>query len=365
MSTKLSDGCFSTISSEHKVSPFELATEAERSPITGSCNIRAKASFNRCSTGEEALISDVDRDFNDNCSSSKPNSELNSASLEIDLGELSECSSSRILIAEKASHQISERDTCISVTSSDNYCSKPCKVCGDLDSTLNMIICDNCADAYHISCCNPNITSIPVGEWLCSACMRKKSKVYKEKSTNNSVSINSLIGRNGNSALVGNLGSIEFMFSETEPYMSSVRLGDEFQANVPDWSGSIVDEAGPIVDRLETDPSNNVSTQNRISNKHSKLGSIGNWLQCQEFVEGIGEGVEGIICGKWRRAPIFEVQTDYWECFDCVHWDPSHADCAVPQEVDTEEVMKQLKYIEMLRPQVAAKRRKLKCSKSK
>jgi len=31
------------------------------------------------------------------------------------------------------------------------------------------------------------------------------------------------------------------------------------------------------------------------------------------------------------RAPFFEVQTDVWECFCAIHWDPSHADCAVPQ----------------------------------
>ncbi|TXG57757.1 hypothetical protein EZV62_015586 [Acer yangbiense] len=30
-------------------------------------------------------------------------------------------------------------------------------------------------------------------------------------------------------------------------------------------------------------------------------------------------------------APLFEVQTDDWECFCSVHWDPTHADCAVPQ----------------------------------
>lgn len=31
------------------------------------------------------------------------------------------------------------------------------------------------------------------------------------------------------------------------------------------------------------------------------------------------------------RAPLFEVQTDKWECFRCVLWNPAHADCAVPQ----------------------------------
>lgn len=37
---------------------------------------------------------------------------------------------------------------------------------------------------------------------------------------------------------------------------------------------------------------------------------------------------------KWitlLRAPRSEVQTNKWECFCSVFWDPLHADCAVPQ----------------------------------
>lgn len=37
------------------------------------------------------------------------------------------------------------------------------------------------------------------------------------------------------------------------------------------------------------------------SNKPSKLGSIGNWLQCKELIDGEGESANGTICGKWRR----------------------------------------------------------------
>lgn len=32
-----------------------------------------------------------------------------------------------------------------------------------------------------------------------------------------------------------------------------------------------------------------------------------------------------------HRAPLFEVQTDDWDCSCAVVWDPIHADCAVPQ----------------------------------
>lgn len=36
-----------------------------------------------------------------------------------------------------------------------------------------------------------------------------------------------------------------------------------------------------------------------------------------------------------HRAPLFEVQTDDWECFCAVLWDPAHADCAVPQVISS------------------------------
>ncbi|KAI3447329.1 hypothetical protein Pfo_003994 [Paulownia fortunei] len=405
--TKPSDGCHSAISSEapsldaqeHVVSISERATEAVRSPIMGpvECNTVATASFNGYhgeeAGSEEALTTDVDRvlnvcSANDNCSSSESNLELSSASLKFDMDDAGECSSSGALIPEKAPEEISARDICISILRSqgrldkvwtrqdrastentgvisDNYCSKSCKVCEHMESTLNMLICDNCEDAFHISCYNPHITILPVGEWHCSSCLKKKHKILKDKSISNSVNISTEIGRNRYSTSEGELGSLEFMFRDTEPYMSSVRIGDEFQADVPDWGGPIDEECDLIVgDTLEIDPSINVDKQERVSIKPLKLSSIGNWLQCREVIEGIGEGADRTICAKWRRAPLFEVQTDDWECFRCVLWDPAHADCAVPQELDTEEVMKQLKYIEMLRPRLASKRRKLDSSKS-
>ncbi|KAK8482671.1 hypothetical protein V6N13_015290 [Hibiscus sabdariffa] len=76
-------------------------------------------------------------------------------------------------------------------------------------------------------------------------------------------------------------------------------------------------------------------------NKSSKVSSIGNWLQCREFIEGIGSS-KGTICGKWRRALHFEVQTDDWECFCSVQWDPYHADCSVPQALTEEAKAREL-----------------------
>ncbi|XP_073032460.1 uncharacterized protein [Primulina eburnea] len=138
------------------------------------------------------------------------------------------------------------------------------------------------------------------------------------------------------------------MFRDTEPHMSSVRIGDEFQASVPDWSGPIDGKCDLNGVPIEIDPLGDDCSWEWKWTQPLKLSSIGNWLQCREMIEGVGHGVDGTMCGKWRS----------------IHWDPAHADCAVPQELDTEEVMKQLKYIEVLRPRLAAKRRKLNCSKS-
>ncbi|MBA0813484.1 hypothetical protein Gohar_027330, partial [Gossypium harknessii] len=56
-------------------------------------------------------------------------------------------------------------------------------------------------------------------------------------------------------------------------------------------------DVGTIGEPLNLDPSEYTYYHN--SSKSSKLSSKGNWLQCQEFVEGKG-GSKGTICGKWR-----------------------------------------------------------------
>lgn len=153
------------------------------------------------------------------------------------------------------------------------------------------------------------------------------------------------------------MGLITHMLEDKKPFKSNVRVGSEFQAVVPEWNGPVIDETYSAGEPLE------ISVVENLHDSHRKrplmISSIGNWLQCREIVDRSREEVEETICGKWRRAPLFEVQTDEFECFDCILWDPYHADCAVAQELDTDEVMKQLKYIEMLRPRLAVKRRKL------
>ncbi|KAA8522715.1 hypothetical protein F0562_009123 [Nyssa sinensis] len=409
--TKLSDGCLSAISSEapsvpakeeHIVSVLELENEAVQAPIIlpVECNrgalVSKLGSINKHSVeeepgSEEALESAMHKvlDYccvNDTCSSSKSNMELGSASLKTEVDD-TECSSSGALVTEGLQYDLSEKNICISIlrskglllgvrpirtcaaagsagTVSDNSRFLSCKVCDQSETTLRMLICDNCEEAFHVSCCNPRIKKIPADEWFCHSCLKKKRKILKETTTDKLLNISSETGRCRNATFKGESGPIAFMLRDTGPYATSVRIGKDFQGEVPDWSGPIIDDVDTICEPLEMNPSECFKLDGLNLNKPSRISSIGNWLQCREVVEGVGEGVDGTICGKWRRAPLFEVQTDDWECFRSVLWDPAHADCAVPQELDTDEILKHLKYIEMLRPRLDAKRRKLSCTKS-
>ncbi|KAI8016593.1 hypothetical protein LOK49_LG05G02228 [Camellia lanceoleosa] len=335
---------------------------------------------------------------NDSYSSSKSNVELGSASLRIEVDDTGECSSSCELVVEGLQDDLSEKDICILIlrrqgllegvcpirsrtpaeglgTISDSSCIRTCEVCDHPEITLKMLICDQCEEAFHLSCCNPRITNTLIDEWFCHSCLKKKHKILKETTTSTATS-------------EGKLGAIASMLKDTGPCTHNVRIGQDFQVEVPDWSGSSVDEVDTIGEPSEIDSSECVSLHDWNSSKPCRLSSIGNWLQCREVIEGIGEGVDGTICGKWRRtqgcrtrsdkkfnptptnqqtkiqytflgAPLFEVQTDNWECFHAILWDPAHADCAVPQELDTDQVLKHLKYIEMLRPWLAAEKCKL------
>ncbi|XP_071911942.1 uncharacterized protein [Coffea arabica] len=406
---------------EHTLS-VEAETEVTGSPCKPSvkCNtdgiVSKSASFNGCLVGgeepssEEALRSDSRRildvcRIDDSCSSSKLNLGIATASHQTDVDDTGECSSSGVSILERSWDNMSGKDFCISILRSQgllqrvsaqqhhapaddscaNCCSRKCKVCNNSETTLNMLICDNCEDAFHASCCYPRIKKIPIDEWFCYSCLKKKRKLLMEKSTSNSLNIDNGSGQCRNATSEGELGPIESMLKDMEPCKFPVRIGREFQAEIPDRPHPIIDEVDPTSEPEEMIQSEYLYLHN--SSKTPQLSSIGNWVQCQQVIEGIGEHVDGTICGKWRRAPLFEVQTDDWECFRAVLWDPSHADCAVPQgccssrglflqrerrvswgtgekgphckmrlvlkergnrEIPTDQVLRQLKYIEKL-----------------
>ncbi|XP_059637518.1 uncharacterized protein LOC132279538 [Cornus florida] len=386
-----SGGCLPVAAKEEIiVSLDELENEAVRGAL-----VSKSGSIDKCvaeeSGSEEAPESDMDKmlDFcyvNDSCSSSESDMELGSAFYQTEVEDTGECSSYDVVVMKGLQDDLLEKTICISTlksegllggdqpirthtsaenmcTSSDNRCLKSCKVCNQSETTLKMLICDHCEEASHASCCNLRTTKILDGKWFCHSCLKKKHKILKGKTTSKSLNINSETGRCRKATSEGELGPIAFMLKGSEPYITSVQIGKDFQAEVPDWSGPIIDDVDTI-ESSQINPSEHVSLHELNLNNSSKLSSIGNWLQCQNVIDGVGDGVNGTICGKWRRAPLFEVQTDAWECFRTVLWDPVHADCAVPQELDTDQVLKHLKYIETLRHQLAAKRRKLGCTRS-
>ncbi|TYJ31384.1 hypothetical protein E1A91_A06G194600v1 [Gossypium mustelinum] len=262
---------------------------------------------------------DVDS-INDSCSSSKSNMELALASTKDEMDEIGECSSSSVIAAEVAMEDLSEKDACHNILrnqgnvdevgpsrncvneetgiTSGGSCSRFCKSCSRSGTVQKMLICDSCEEAFHVRCCTPRIKKLPVDEWYCIMCMKQKRIMLKETTASKASSITGVMGRSRDKSPKGEFSPIELMLRDTEPYRTSVRIGKGFQAEIPDWSGPI------------------------------------------------------------DKAPLLEVQTDNWECFCCVQWDPSLADCSVPQELETEEVLKQLKYLEMLRPRLSADRRK-------
>ncbi|XVF00323.1 hypothetical protein REPUB_Repub03eG0275000 [Reevesia pubescens] len=403
MNSKRSSDCLSVVSSDvlseavmegNGVSQVEHENAAVADPVAPiACgrepHILKYEIGNGCSGVDNHSSDDLHKTFmlktidvdsiNDSCSSSKSNMELASASMKGEMDENGECSSSSVIAAEVVREGLSEKDMCHPIlqnqgnveevrpsgapvneeigTSGDSSCSRLCKICGRSETVRKMLICDNCEEAFHVRCCNPRIKKLPVDEWYCFSCMKNKRIMLKETIARNSSSITGGMGRCRDVSSKGEFNPIELMLRDAEPYRTSIRIGKGFQAEVPYWSGPIDNNVDTIGEPLEWDPSEFTDFHELNCKKSSKLSSIGNWLQCREYIEGVG-GSNGTICGKWRRAPLFEVQTDDWECFCSVQWDPSHADCSAPQELETDQVLKQVKYIEMLRPQLSAKRRK-------
>ncbi|KAL5699568.1 hypothetical protein ACHQM5_030450 [Ranunculus cassubicifolius] len=325
--------------------------------------VRKLESFNGCSGGRdepfnEAVDGKSSFEYckgNDSFSSSKSNLEHGPASTKIDIDDTGECSSS----------DISEKELCISIlkshgllgrgssigtsgstdgvaTNDERIGSFLCKVCGQMENSLSMLICDDCEDAFHVSCCNPKIKKIPAYEWYCYPCLRKKHKFPVESANKRSSKINC---RNRVSKSVSSL--IKCMVKDTEPYTTDVRVGKGFQADIPEWCGLISEDYDSFGEPLQMDPTEAGQLDKWTTSKSSKP-TVGNWLQCREVQD------DGTICGKWRRAPLFEVQTENWDCSCSLLWDLFHADCAVPQELETDQVLVHLKYIRLLRPRLGA-----------
>ncbi|KAL1309143.1 hypothetical protein AAHE18_17G156700 [Arachis hypogaea] len=302
-------------------------------------------------------------------------------SVETEIDEPGECSSSSAIVVDVTREAKTEKDSCMNilrsyglrgdcfadnaasletvVTAGNICCSRLCKTCGRLDSSLNMLLCDHCEDAYHPTCYNPRFKKLPTDEWFCHSCLTKSHKILRETIIK-SPGIHNELGKCRTVSVKAELNPILLMLRETEPYTTKVRVGKGFQAEVLGWLGHQGSDEDELPEPLEINHLEFSTLQEENQRNPTRLSSIGNWLQCQEIINR----ANGTVCGKWRRAPLFEVQADDWECFCGIHWDPYHADCAVPQELETDQVLKQLKYIEMLRPQLTAKPRKSDCNSS-
>lgn len=261
----------------------------------------------------------------------------------------------------------------------DGSFSQFCKICGFSEDSTRTLICDMCEEAFHMSCCSPKIKSIPVqDEWHCQYC-KKKRKRREKKCLIVSKSSQSILDESylKSEKSAENKGDIFWhMLQDNQPYTTQVRIGKAFQADVPDWTGKVQDDAESLFmgEPLEME----IGQQNLMNEVWSKgwqpvqscfPGLIENWLQCQHVIEeGLqcphGRKEKDVICGKWRRAPLSEVQNDDWDCSCAVVWDPVHADCAVPQELATEEILWRLKATEMAKLQLNNKKRKSKMKRS-
>lgn len=183
---------------------------------------------------------------NDSCSSSKSNLEPVSVSARTEMDDNVECSSSSAVILEDMGKELSVKETSISVLKTVGIlervkasnirdpledegsivatsCSRSCKGCGNSESTLKMLLCDNCDEAFHLNCSNSRIKK-DADEWFCNSCLKKKSKILKES---------------GSASHSDELSPIAMMFEENKPYRTEVRIGKGFQADVPDWSGPV------------------------------------------------------------------------------------------------------------------------------
>uniref|UniRef100_A0ACD5ZGL6 Uncharacterized protein n=1 Tax=Avena sativa TaxID=4498 RepID=A0ACD5ZGL6_AVESA len=219
-----------------------------------------------------------------------------------------------------------------------------CESCGSLEDPCRMLICDSCEGAFHLHCCHRRIKKIPDKEWYCPDCSRKRPKKKREILPKDGSAKDFQRPRRG-------LGSIGDMLMNDEPYETQARIGRDFQAEVPEWSGPISCSDDYFVESSELDATE-MRSLSWPQRQEDKKSSIGNWIQCQEVLH------TGAICGKWRRAPLFVVQSSNWDCSCSVLWDPVHADCAVPQELSTDEVLKQLKYINKLKKRLDSRKQK-------
>lgn len=258
---------------QHIVSLAAAETEATKTlvmPPNSEPSVQGKHVSDGAPKHSKQKMAEV-HSINDSCSSSKSNVDLVSASMKTEVDETGECSSSSVAVLEVMGKDLSEIDLCISIlksegllerfrpsqtcssakvmdgNSSNGSCHRSCKTCGLSETTLKLLICDNCEEAFHVSCCNPRMKDIPVDEWFCHSCLKKKDKILKEMNIRKSPNIISELGRYRKASFKNDSNLIESLLRDTEPYSTSVRVGKGFQAEVPDWLGPIKEYVSSLI----------------------------------------------------------------------------------------------------------------------
>ncbi|KAJ4763629.1 RING/FYVE/PHD zinc finger superfamily protein [Rhynchospora pubera] len=226
--------------------------------------------------------------------------------------------------------------------------SLPCKACEIFEESSKMLICDCCEAAYHLSCCDNVVKIIGTDEdwldWYCLPCSLSKRAMESNQE-----------GETSGEGRIMSSNPIQAMLVDKRPYRTVVRIGEQFQAYVPDWLGAVNDDSSDCFSEPKELDVTDDSTLKLWCNR-PRSRSVGNWVQCQEILHA-NNSDEVTICGKWRRVPFEVLQTDDWDCSCLLPHDPFHADCAVPQEAENEEVIKQLKVLQTTR-QLVENRRK-------
>ncbi|XP_024530184.1 uncharacterized protein LOC9660300 [Selaginella moellendorffii] len=238
-----------------------------------------------------------------------------------------------------------------------------CRVCGRPGNANSTLVCDTCEETYHLSCCYPRIRSVPRDDrWLCSFCTRKRKKKTAELKIFPAGHFEEKLPAAWKIDKTKVRGWDLQRMERTQ-----VRVGDEFQAVVPEWCGKVsYEDVRPDYPGLEAPRSLAEKLKEKDQAEQTVAANIWpmgwiparslpenereNWVQCQNIIYEEGDYLpsgevanKDIVCGKWRRAPLHIVADDGWECSCAVAWDPRHADCAVPQEIPTEEIRKRPK----------------------
>lgn len=228
---------------------------------------------------------------------------------------------------------------------------KRCKICRVLEDSNNTVICDACQESFHLTCCLPRLNPKHFDredDWYCSSCRKQKRRM----------------GRFCDSGRADGSGD-----SAGTSFISKVKVGSAYQANVSLWTGKVDDSSTRGLFGAEEPLSEEAKEKEKDfllkdfelkagawrRQLANNAGTPENWLRChgvlvKAFKDHEGHKHSEILCGKWRRAPLNMQQFDRWECFCTIEWDPCHADCAIPQELPTEEILRRMQGSQDLQP---------------